>query len=132
MAGYRIRLGILIIILVPLGLSTKFYSGPGSIWIYKYSGDILYPMFWFFVTMFFRPNSNPLRISGLVFLGCTIIEFTQLIKTPLLETVRDYFIGRTLIGSGFDGIDIVYYLIGNGLGYLVFQVFFKSRSDNKP
>ncbi len=105
----------ILLILVPLGFSTKFYSGPGQNWIGNYAGDIFYPMFWFFLVLFFWPQISPLKLASAVFLFSTAIEFTQLLSNPMLTKIRSTFIGRTLIGTGFAPLDILYYLIGCAL-----------------
>ncbi len=109
--------------LVPLGLMTKFYSGPASDWVEHYAGDILYPFFWFLVVILIRPTLPPLNTAAWI-CGITCgLEFTQLIRTPALGQFRHSFWGRTLIGNGFDGHDLGYYLIG-GLLALIFSKLF--------
>lgn len=124
----RFSVFILLCVLIPLGFATKWYQGPAAEWMHRYAGDILYPMFWYFVGVFLVPRANP-WVLGLLVLACsTVVEFTQLFNTPLLEWLRQSFIGRTLVGVSFSVTDIVYYVVGSllavvvhmGLNFLVF------------
>ncbi|NIA29087.1 MAG: DUF2809 domain-containing protein [Actinobacteria bacterium] len=99
----------ILLILVPIGFSTKFIGGA---WVHNYMGDIFYPMFWFFLILFFYPQFPPVKLASTVFVFSTAIEFTQLLSSPLLTQIRSTFIGRTLIGTGFVPVDIFYYFIG--------------------
>jgi hypothetical protein len=72
-------------------------------------------MFWYFLLRLLWEKSSVQYCARLIFLFCTAIEFSQLIKTPLLQTLRSTFPGALLLGSGFDWPDIFYY----GLGVLL-------------
>jgi len=87
-------------------------------------GDILYPMFWFFLVLFFRPQFSSLKLASTVFIFSTAIEFTQLLSSPLLTQIRSTFIGRTLIGTGFAPVDIFYYFIGCVLAVGLYRVLY--------
>ena len=115
----RFQLLLVISILIPLGFYTKFYHGPAQSWVQNYGGDILYPMFWFFVLIFVRPNIFPAKAAIIVFVLSTTVEFTQLISHPLLNNIRLSFIGRTVIGTSFVPIDIFYYFTGCVLAFLI-------------
>ncbi|MBN1481983.1 DUF2809 domain-containing protein [candidate division KSB1 bacterium] len=126
--------------LIPLGLATKFYHGPAKNWVTLYAGDIFYPMFWFFLGMLLFPAAHPLKMSLIVWLFSTAIEFTQLYDAPLLTALRRSFVGRTLVGTSFVPLDILYYFIGCLLALLLYYAlhFFrlpvtstKPESQNK-
>ncbi len=112
MNSIRLKYLIILILLIPIGLGTKFYTGPLQDWVHAYAGDIFYPMFWYFLFIFFLPRMNPLIAALVIFSFCTAIEFTQLLSSPLLESIRSHFLGRTLIGVQFVAMDILYYGIG--------------------
>jgi hypothetical protein len=116
--------------LVPLGFMTKFYHGPLSDWVYHYAGDILYPFFWFLVVIFIHPALPPLKTAAWICGITCCLEFTQLIRTPALEQFRQTFLGRTLIGNGFDWYDLGYYFIG-GLVALIFSKLILAPADEK-
>jgi len=116
----RLPIFITLFLLVPIGLGTKFYHGPGHLWVLLYAGDIFYPMFWFFLGMLLLPRVHPIKMSSAVFLFSTAVEFTQLSNAALLVWLRQSFLGRTLIGTSFVWMDIAYYFIGCVLAVLLY------------
>jgi len=123
----RLRTVLVLFVLTPLGFYTKFYHGPGEDWAHSYAGDILYPMFWFFMLAFLRPKLSPYTNAAIIFLFSTAVEFTQLLSNPFLECIRSGFLGRTLIGTGFVAMDILYYAIGCVLAVLLQTWLLRSR-----
>ncbi|MBN1466002.1 DUF2809 domain-containing protein [candidate division KSB1 bacterium] len=117
----RISTILVLLILIPIGLATKFYHGPGSTWVQLYAGDIFYPMFWFFLGLLLFPRTRPLSMSAFVFIFSTAIEFSQLFDGALLTQLRRSFLGRTLVGTSFAAQDILYYLIGCLLALLLYR-----------
>jgi len=77
-----------------------------------YAGDIVYPMFWYFLLRLMWWNSSRSFCAFLIFGFCTLIEMSQLIDTPFLNHLRHHFLGAILLGSGFDWPDILYYALG--------------------
>jgi len=121
---YKLRMTILLslAIITPLGFLCKFYRGAGFNWFHDYGGGVFYELFWCFAFFLIWPRKiAALRICVGVFIGTTILEFLQLFSHPALEYIRSGFIGRTLIGSSFSLLDILYYLVGCviALGWLM-------------
>jgi hypothetical protein len=73
------------------------------------------PMFWYFLLRLIWKNSSAQLCALIIFIFCTMIEFSQLFVTPLLQTLRQNFFGAVLLGSGFEWLDIAYYAVGVGL-----------------
>lgn len=111
-ANIRLYAFVIVLLLIPIGFYSKFYQGPFYKWVNSYGGDILYPMFWFFVLVFIEPRISALKAAIIIFIFSTVIECSQLLSFPLLEKIRDSFIGRTLIGVHFVPVDILFYAIG--------------------
>jgi len=107
-----------LIIVTPLGFATKFYTGPGELWLNNYGGGILYEIFWCLMILLFCPASSPLKIAIVVFIATSFLETLQLWHPAFLEWIRKSFIGRTLIGTDFVWWDFFYYIIGCIIGYL--------------
>lgn len=105
----------LLLLLIPLGLSTKFYQGPCEQWVRPYVGDIFYPMFWYFLARLVWPRLSRLWWAVSVFGSCALVEVSQLWKPAFLQALRQNFFGAVLLGSGFDWPDFLYYAIGIGL-----------------
>ena len=109
---------ISMLIIVPLGLYSKFYSGQAENWVNNSLGGVLYVIFWCLFAFLFLSNIKPWRIAAVVFAVTCFLEFLQLWHPPLLEFIRSHFIGRTILGTSFTWIDFPYYLVGCGIGWL--------------
>lgn len=106
-------------ILVPLGFGLKFYPGPGRAWFNNSLGGTAYVIFWClacFVAWPRRRAVNPIVIG--VFAVTCLLEALQPVSNPVLDRIRDTFLGRALIGTTFVWSDYVYYVLGAVLGRL--------------
>jgi len=108
---------VTISILVPLGIASKFYQGPGKYWCIHYFGDIVYVIFWSMVLFLFYPRIRPLVIVSIVITVTSVIEFSQLLDNGLLSWMRHSFIGRSLVGDTFSAYDFIYYGIGSIIAF---------------
>jgi hypothetical protein len=106
------------VLLILLGLATKFYAGPGSQLVNNHLGGILFVVFFIFLASLVFPKVRPLKISLIVFAVTCLLELTQMIQIDFLNRMREYFVVHALIGSSFNKMDLLYYLIGGGIGCL--------------
>lgn len=104
-------------IVVPLGLLTKFYSGPCSSWVATQLGGFFYVVFWVFLVLALAPRLAPGPVSVGVFGVTSALEFLQLWHPPLLTQVRGTFLGHALLGSTFAWSDFPYYAAGCLVAY---------------
>jgi len=109
---------ISILIIVPLGIYSKFYSGQAARWVNDSLGGVLYVIFWCLLAFLFLSNTKTWKIAATVFIITCFLEFLQLWHPPLLEFFRNNFIGRTILGTTFTWSDFPYYLVGCGIGWL--------------
>ncbi|PSQ74615.1 MAG: hypothetical protein BRD36_01890 [Bacteroidetes bacterium QH_7_64_110] len=58
------------------------------------------------------------------------LEFLQLWRPPTLQTIRQTFLGRVLIGAAFDWWDLVHYGVGAVLGVLLVRKTARATSDD--
>lgn len=116
---------LFIILIIPLGFFTKFYSGPAMNWINNSVGGLLYEIFWCLVFYFLFPLSRPFLIALIVLISTCFLEFLQLWHPPFLELIRSNFIGRTILGNAFNWMDFPYYLVGSALGYILLKLISK-------
>jgi hypothetical protein len=116
----------LIIILIPIGLLTKVYSGVGSEFVTNYIGGVIYVVFFIVLASLVFPEANWLKISLIVFGITCLLEFSQLIQVSFLNNLRKYFIIRALIGSVFNVLDFVFYFIGAFLGFGILSLISKT------
>jgi len=118
MNRYRFNLFIAIIIIIPLGLVSKFYNSPLYQWLNNYSGGIFYEIFWILLVILINPKIPPLIAAIWVFMITALLEFMQLWHPPFLEAIRATLIGRLLIGTTFDWWDFPHYILGCTITWL--------------
>ncbi|MEJ2634488.1 MAG: DUF2809 domain-containing protein [Calditrichia bacterium] len=104
-------------IVVPVGFYTKFYSGPGSGWVHDSLGGVFYEIFWCLSIFLFFPQINVRKIAIGVFVATCVVEFSQLWHPGFLEFLRQYFLGRTILGTSFSSSDFLWYAMGSLLGW---------------
>ena len=112
----RLPLIVALVLLVPVGLATKMYSGPAAPWVNGYLGGALYVVFftWAFGFLFWKADAW--RIAFWVFVATCGVEFLQLWHPPWLEAWRAHWSGRLLLGSTFVWLDFPHYLLGMLIG----------------
>ena len=110
---------ILLVILIVLGICTKYYHGVASGFVNNHLGGIIYVIFWILFFSLILPGQKPFKIALWVFVVTCVIEFTQLFHPVYLEKLREYFVFRTLLGNSFNLWDIVFYIPGAIIGYIV-------------
>ncbi len=110
---------ILIVLLIPIGIYTKFYAGPLSGWVNNSLGGDLYVIFWSLLVFLFRSSVSPFKISLGIFLITCVIEFLQLWKAGFLTFLRGNFIGRTILGTSFSWLDFPHYLLGFFISWIL-------------
>jgi hypothetical protein len=72
------------------------------------------------------PKVPPFKISLIVFLISSLLEFSQLIQNNFLNDLREYFIIRALIGSVYNIYDFIFYLIGTFIGFGILKLITKT------
>ena len=127
MMSRTLKIVLVLLILVPLGFATKFYHGPAAYWVNNYAGDVLYPMFWFFLLAAAFPKLSYKTTAWIVFLFSSADEVSQLFQFPFLQFLRQSFIGRTIVGSGFQWADFFYYAAGSFLALLLAEIVLKNK-----
>jgi len=121
----RLLIILLLIVIVPIGFFTKFYSGPAQDWISNSVGGLLYEIFWCLVLYFLFPKTRILLLAMIVLLTTCFLEFMQLWHPSFLEYLRSNFIGRTILGNAFNWMDFPYYIAGSALGYFLLKLISK-------
>jgi hypothetical protein len=110
-----------LLVIIPLGIYTKFYTGAGETWVRDYSGDILYEICWCLLVFIFIPKKKRKKAIALiaiwVFVITCCLEILQLWQTPILNVARTTFVGKLLLGTTFVWWDFPHYLLGSVLGY---------------
>ena len=121
-----------LVLIVPLGFYSKFYTGIAHVWVNDSLGGIFYEIFWCLVFFLFFNKIAPCKIAMTVFCVTSLLEFLQLWHHPFLEMIRRAFIGRTIIGTSFVWSDFSYYFFGCLLGWFWMKILQKKKSVPKP
>ena len=103
---------IFLLLIVPIGFLTKFYTGPLASWVNNSLGGLFYVIFWSLLFFLLIPKAGVFKISALVFVCTCCVEFLQLWHPAFLELIRSNFFGRTLLGTTFSRTDFIYYFLG--------------------
>lgn len=127
----RLRSCIALLIIIPLGFASKFYTGPGAWWFNNYAGGIFYEIFWCFAAILFLPYASAFWVACSVLAATCSLEFLQLWHPSFLESVRSTFIGSALIGTTFVWWDFPHYVIGCFAGWLMIKFSAKNKDKKK-
>jgi hypothetical protein len=111
--------------IVPVGLFSKFYSGPFQNWSNNSLGGVFYVIFWCLVFYFIFPRTKSCKISLIVFAATCTLEILQLWHPLFLQMLRSTFIGKTVLGTTFTFKDFPYYLVGAALGWYWIKFLYK-------
>ena len=114
---FRVFLFVSLVVLIPLGIGTKLYQGPGERWFHNFAGAVLYEIFWILLVVFLWPRASPLRVCLGVLFATVVIECLQLWHPAWLTAIRATLVGRGLLGSTFSYWDFPYYILGCALGW---------------
>lgn len=118
----RFRLMLSILVIVPLGFYSKFYTGPFQFWVNNSLGGVFYEIFWCLVFAAIFKNVRAWKIAGIVLLVTCTLEVLQLSDAFVLAWIRQFFIGRVLIGTHFVWSDFIYYVVGCLVGALLIKI----------
>jgi len=130
MKKQRLLIFLLLIVIVPIGIYTKFYTGPANDWVSNSMGGLIYEIFWCLVVSLFFPLIKPGKIAFWVFITTCLLEFLQLLHHPFLEVLRSNFIGRTVFGNSFNWMDFPYYVAGSISGWYLLKIIRKVSAVN--
>jgi len=121
----RILIFISLLIIIPIGLYSKVYTGIAEGWVNDYSGDVLYEILWCLIVFWFvRPIKNlkklvniTFKIAFWVFAITCAIEVSQLWFYLVPPVVRSHIIWKLLLGAGFAWWDFPHYAFGSLIGW---------------
>ncbi len=121
-----------LIVIIPVGLWSKIYTGPAAWWVNDYAGGICYEIFWCLFIFFFIPKKKAIPTIVLwVFILTCLLEIGQLYPGTILALIRSYRIGRLILGTTFSWWDFPHYAIGCLVGWLwldkIWQIQYKQR-----
>jgi hypothetical protein len=106
------------LLLVPLGLATKWYQGILANWVNHSLGGVIYVVFWILFFAFLFPRAKYWKVPAWVFVITSALETLQLWHPPFLQSIRATFLGHALLGNSFSWWDFLHYFLGTVLGLL--------------
>ncbi len=112
-----LQTALILTALAAVGVGTKVYHGTFEGWVHNYAGGVIYEVFWIVLFGSVLHKVRAWRITLWVFLVTCALETLQLYHPPFLEAIRSSFVGRGLIGDGFDPYDFPHYVIGSLIGW---------------
>jgi len=124
---------VLVIIVMILGLSTRYFLVYLPNWINIYLGDSLWALMIFFLFGFIFKTRDTRWIAALAFLFSFSIEISQLYHSHWIDSVRHTRLGGLVLGCGFLWSDLLSYSIGIGIGISFERLinFIKTRRSTK-
>ena len=134
----RVLILVSLLIIIPLGLYSKAYTGIGQAWVRDYSGDVLYEILWCLVAFWFVHSVKDLKrlknITGKIALWvftitCTI-EVSQLWFYLVPKILRSHLIWKLFLGAGFAWWDFPHYALGSLIGWwLIYSI---GKNSDRP
>ncbi len=85
----------------------------------KYGGDALWALMVFFGLGFVFVRGSTLRVAVSAVCFAWSVEFLQLYHAPWIDGIRSTRLGHLVLGSVFNGPDLVAYVVGIGVGVVV-------------
>ena len=125
MKNVRLYYFISILLILILGILSRKISG-----IPLFIGDILYAVLIYFGFRFLIMDSKKLTSLLLSLLFCFGIEILQLVQIDWLIAIRKTTLGHYVLGVGFLWLDLLCYIIGTLLAFLIDWKFVKTQNLN--
>jgi hypothetical protein len=123
----RLKYSLIAILSISLGLFSRSQYMIDVPFLKEYSGDAIWGLmvFFIFATILKQSGSIVIALSAISF--CFAIEFSQLYHAPWIDTIRDYRLGGLIFGFGFKSTDLICYVAGVAIGYMIDLVLLRFR-----
>ena len=125
MKSNRLNYFILILLVLILGILSRKISG-----IPLFIGDVLYAVLIYFGFRFILIDFKKATSLLLSLLFCFGIEFLQLVQIDWLLAIRKTTLGHYILGEGFLWFDLLCYVMGTLLAFLIDWKFIKTQNLN--
>ena len=116
---------ILILLILILGILSRKISG-----IPLFIGDVLHAVLIYFGLRFLFINLKTYKTFLLSLLFCFGIEILQLVQIDWLIAIRKTTLGHYILGEGFLWSDLLCYIIGTLIAFLIDWKFIKTQNSN--
>ena len=125
MKNVRLYYFISILLILILGILSRKISG-----IPLFIGDILYAVLIYFGIRFLIMNSKKSTSLLLGLLFCFSIEILQLVQIDWLIAIRKTTLGHYILGEGFLWSDLLCYIIGTLIAFIIDWKIIKTQNLN--
>ncbi|MCX7746534.1 MAG: DUF2809 domain-containing protein [Clostridia bacterium] len=123
----RIVYGVFVVIVILIGLSTRYGAKFLPDFISLFMGDILWAFMVYLLTGFLFRNLPTIKIATCTMVFSFTIEISQLYHAPWIDTIRSKRLGGLILGYGFLWSDLVCYTIGILLGIFIEKCSFLNK-----
>ena len=99
----------MMLLLIPLGLVCRFVPIGLPLLIVKYGGSFLWAatVYWFIA--FFLSRQRPFALGLVAIVITAAVEFFKRVQSPELDSIRNTFFGKVILGRYFSYRDIAVY-----------------------
>lgn len=123
----RITYLMCIIVVMMLGLALRRYEDILPVFIGKYLGDVLWALMIYLIIAFLLKKVSAIKVSVISLLISYGIEFSQIYQNEWINNIRETVIGSLILGHGFLYTDLICYIVGIVLGFILEMLFLASR-----
>ena len=125
MKNERLNYFISILLILILGILSRKITG-----IPLFIGDVLYAVLIYFGLRFLFINLKTYKTFLLSLLFCFGIEILQLVQIDWLIAILKTTLGHYILGEGFLWSDLLCYIIGTLIAFLIDWKFIKTQNSN--
>ena len=125
MKSNRLNYFILILLVLILGILSRKISN-----IPLFIGDVLYAVLIYFGIRFLFIHLKTHKTFLLSLLFCFGIEILQLVQIDWLIAIRKTTLGHYILGQGFLWLDLLCYVIGTLVAFIIDWKFIKTQNLN--
>ena len=125
MKNNRLNYFTLILLVMILGIVSRKISN-----IPLFIGDVLYAVLIYFGLRFLFINLKTYKTFLLSLLFCFGIEILQLVQIDWLIAIRKTTLGHYILGEGFLWSDLLCYVVGTLVAFLIDWKFIKTQNLN--
>lgn len=99
---------------IAVGLLVHFHGGFLGPTARDMLGDALWAMMIFWLISAIAGSTRLATRAAVAYGLCVLVELSQLLHSPALDTLRATLLGHLVFGSGFDPRDLISYGLGIG------------------
>jgi hypothetical protein len=97
----------------------------------RFGGDALYAVLMYCLVGVVRPIAAPARLFLWALSISVAVELSQLIGWQRLQTLRSSWLGAHVLGQGFRWTDLVSYVVGVSIAFVLDRWFQSWRRRNR-